>query len=175
MKAIILAAGGDNLPPFTSSRPKPMIHLSGRYLLEGAIEFLRAAGVVDLILVVGHRKERIISHFGNGSGCGVRISYVSQEEEDLGIGNALLQAEDRILAGEYFLLVYGDVVTTGNSLLDAIARAEADGCTVSHAIVLVDRDEGGRQAVEAKGYKFWSLFTISRWPEGQLDIRFNGL
>ena len=120
MKAIILAAGGDNLPPFTSSRPKPMIHLSGRYLLEGAIEFLRAAGVVDLILVVGHRKERIISHFGNGSGCGVRISYVSQEEEDLGIGNALLQAEDRILAGEYFLLVYGDVVTTGNIYLETL-------------------------------------------------------
>jgi NDP-sugar pyrophosphorylase family protein len=42
MKAIILAAGGDNLPPFTTSRPKPMLHLSGRYLLESTIEYLRA-------------------------------------------------------------------------------------------------------------------------------------
>jgi len=120
MKAIILAGGGDNLPPFTSSRPKPMIHLSGRYLLESAIDYLRAAGVVDLILVVGHGKERIITHFGGGGDFGVRISYVSQEEEDLGIGNALLQAEDRINPGEHFLLVYGDVVTTGNIYLETI-------------------------------------------------------
>ena len=119
MKAIILAAGGDSLPPFTSTRPKPMVHLSGHYLLESAIEYLRAAGVIDLVLVVGHRKERIVSYFGNGSEFGVRISYVSQEE-DLGIGNALLQAESRINPGEYFLLVYGDVVTTGNIYLETI-------------------------------------------------------
>ncbi|MBI2881676.1 MAG: NTP transferase domain-containing protein [Candidatus Tectomicrobia bacterium] len=120
MKAIILAAGGDNLPPFTSSRPKPMIHASGRYLLESTIEHLRTASVVDLILVVGHQKERIVSYFGNGSRFGVRIAYVSQEEERLGIGNALLQAEGRIHPGENFLLVYGDVVTTGNIYLETL-------------------------------------------------------
>jgi bifunctional UDP-N-acetylglucosamine pyrophosphorylase/glucosamine-1-phosphate N-acetyltransferase len=120
MKAIILAAGGDNLPPFTTSRPKPMLHLSGRYLLESTIEYLRAAGVVDLILVVGHRKERIISHFGSGNDFGVRISYASQQEGYYGIGNALLQAETRINPGEYFLLVYGDVVTTGNIYLETL-------------------------------------------------------
>ncbi len=120
MKAIVLAAGGDTLSPFTATRPKPMIHVGGHYLLENTIAHLKAAGIVDLVLVVGHRKEQIISYFGNGSDFGVRISYTSQEEEDLGIGNALLQAEGHINQGEYFLLVYGDVVTTGNIFSAAI-------------------------------------------------------
>ena len=79
MKAIVLAAGGDTLSPFTATRPKPMIHVGGHYLLENTIADLKAAGIVDLVLVVGHRKEQIISYFGNGSDFGVRISYTSQE------------------------------------------------------------------------------------------------
>ena len=55
-----------------------------------------------------------------------------------------------------------DVVTTGESLLDAIGKAEADGFHVTHAMTLVDRDEGGREAIEAAGYQFWALFRVER-------------
>ena len=55
-----------------------------------------------------------------------------------------------------------DVVTTGESLLDAIQKAESAGYRVTHAMTLVDRNEGGRQAIESAGYHFWALCRIER-------------
>ena len=52
-----------------------------------------------------------------------------------------------------------DVVTTGASTLKAIERARAEGLTVLGAFALVDRLEGGREAVEATGQRLFSLYT----------------
>lgn len=52
-----------------------------------------------------------------------------------------------------------DVVTTGASTIKAIERAEAEGLKVARCYALVDRLEGGREAVEAKGYALTTLFT----------------
>ena len=56
-----------------------------------------------------------------------------------------------------------DVVTTGESMLDAIRKSEADGFRVTHAMTLVDRNEGGREEIVAAGYHFWSLYRIERY------------
>lgn len=55
--------------------------------------------------------------------------------------------------------VVEDVVTTGGSTLKAIERVEAEGLKVAHAFALVDRLEGGREAVVERGYKLTALFT----------------
>jgi orotate phosphoribosyltransferase len=52
-----------------------------------------------------------------------------------------------------------DVVTSGASTLKAIERAEAEGLKVEGAFALVDRLEGGREAIEAKGHRLTTLFT----------------
>ncbi|HBF13446.1 MAG TPA: orotate phosphoribosyltransferase [Deltaproteobacteria bacterium] len=52
-----------------------------------------------------------------------------------------------------------DVITTGGSSLKAIERAEVFGLDVVGVVSLVDREEGGKQNLEAKGYKVYSLFT----------------
>ena len=52
-----------------------------------------------------------------------------------------------------------DVVTSGASTLKAIERAEQEGLKVSGAFALVDRLEGGREAIEAKGQRLTTLFT----------------
>jgi orotate phosphoribosyltransferase len=52
-----------------------------------------------------------------------------------------------------------DVVTTGGSTLKAIERAQAEGLSVAGAFALVDRLEGGREAVEARGQRLFTLFT----------------
>lgn len=52
-----------------------------------------------------------------------------------------------------------DVVTTGASTIKAIERVVAEGFLVTHAFALVDRLEGGREAVEAKGYQLVTLYT----------------
>lgn len=53
-----------------------------------------------------------------------------------------------------------DVVTSGGSALRAAARAEEAGCEVVVVVALVDRLEGGREAIEAAGYPFETIFTI---------------
>jgi orotate phosphoribosyltransferase len=55
--------------------------------------------------------------------------------------------------------VVEDVVTTGGSTLKACERVEAEGLEVSHVFALVDRREGGREAVSARGYGLTSLFA----------------
>jgi orotate phosphoribosyltransferase len=55
--------------------------------------------------------------------------------------------------------VVDDVVTTGGSTLKACQAVEEEGGTVALAITLVDRQEGGRENLEAKGYTFISLIT----------------
>jgi orotate phosphoribosyltransferase len=52
-----------------------------------------------------------------------------------------------------------DVVTTGASTLKAIERAQSEGLKVARVFALVDRQEGGREAIEAQGHRVTSLFT----------------
>jgi orotate phosphoribosyltransferase len=61
-----------------------------------------------------------------------------------------------------------DVVTTGGSTLKACQKARDAGLQVAGIVVLVDRQEGGREAVEAAGYKMTSLFVKKDFiPEGE--------
>ena len=59
------------------------------------------------------------------------------------------------------VVILEDVVTTGGSALQAIEAVEAEGATVVEVMALVDREEGGREALSAKGYPLFALFTAS--------------
>ena len=114
MRALILAAGrGAGLYPFTNTRPKAMLPVAGEILLRSVLEKLRAAGVSDLVIVVGHRAERIMDEFGQGSCFGMTIRYVRQPEP-AGIRDAVRLARDRFRKDEAFLLAYADVLATEN-------------------------------------------------------------
>lgn len=106
MKAIVLAAGeGQRLMPFTATKPKVMIEVGNKPVLQYVIEALKGAGIRKIVLVVGYRKERIIDYFGDGKEYGVEIEYVVQHQQ-LGTAHALKQAEK--LSGDRFLVVPGD-------------------------------------------------------------------
>ena len=106
MKAVILAAGeGKRLKPFTEDRPKVMLPLANKPILEHILEALIKNGINDIILVVGFKKESILDYFGNGQKFGVKIEYVTQERQ-VGTGHALLQAESYMDSD--FLVLPGD-------------------------------------------------------------------
>lgn len=71
-----------------------------------------------------------------------------------------IEGEKNLKAGMK-VVVLEDVVTTGGSVLEAITRIESFGLQVLGVCVIVDREEGGREALEAKGYQLRSLFTKS--------------
>jgi glucose-1-phosphate thymidylyltransferase len=82
LKAVVLAAGeGTRLRPFTVSRPKVMIPVGNRPILEYVVSALVDNGVRDIVLVVGYRKERIMSHFADGKKFGAKITYAVQEKQ----------------------------------------------------------------------------------------------
>ena len=71
-----------------------------------------------------------------------------------------LQIEGNIESGDSVIIV-DDVVTTGKSTMQAIDIARKHGLNILCAIILVDRcEENGRQNVESKGIKVYSIFTI---------------
>lgn len=106
MQAVIIAGGlGTRLRPVTLQTPKPMVEVNGRPFIEHQILLLKRNGVKDFILCVGYLAERFVEHFGDGKKLGVNIDY-SIEEEPLGTGGALKNAEDKI--EDDFLSVNGD-------------------------------------------------------------------
>ena len=103
--------------------------------------------------------------------------YIRKESKGHGTDEV---AEGTLPGNGVKVAIVEDVVTSGGSLIEAIKKfkdivAEKDlKCDLTHAIALVDRGEGGREAVEALGYEFWSLFTVLKTEEGKISFRFNG-
>ncbi|HUJ76843.1 MAG TPA: sugar phosphate nucleotidyltransferase, partial [bacterium] len=114
---------------FTETRPKPMIPAAGLPLLEYMVRGLVAAGVQQLLVVVNHKREAIQGYFQDGAPWGASIQYVHQERLD-GIGGALRRCEP-YLDGEPFLLVYGDVLVTGNPFSAVLRQYTETGGAVA--------------------------------------------
>ncbi len=87
----------------------------------------------------------------------LQVFTVRKEAKEYGAGRRI---EGNFSSGDPVVVV-DDVVTTGGSTLRAIDAIEAEGGKVLFAFVLVDREEGGRQALEERGVKVVSLFTRS--------------
>ncbi|MBI2869369.1 MAG: NTP transferase domain-containing protein [Chloroflexi bacterium] len=123
-QAVILAAGeGQRLRPFTVSKPKSMLFIAGRPILDYVVESLARIGIRSIVLVVGYRKEQVFDYMGSGERLGVDIAYVIQENQ-LGTGHALLQAREK--AQNEFLVLPGDTLIDPDTIAQfAQARPEA--------------------------------------------------
>ena len=97
---------GTRIAAVRSDLPKPMIPVCGKPILEWQIENLKASGLTDIVLVIGHLGEVIKDYFGDGSRWGVTISYFI-ETQPLGTAGALFRMPE---LQEDFLLMSGDVM-----------------------------------------------------------------
>lgn len=111
MKAMILCAGyGTRLGELTQERPKPMLLIEGRPILEYIIAHLARHGFDQIGINLHFMPEMIRNYFGNGSRFGVEISY-SYEPELLGTAGGVKNMEGFLNDGNPFLIHYGDVIT----------------------------------------------------------------
>ncbi|MFC2042427.1 sugar phosphate nucleotidyltransferase, partial [Chloroflexota bacterium] len=105
-QAIILAAGeGQRLRPFIVNRPKVMLSIADKPIIQYVVETLAQKGIRNIVLVVGYHKEMVYDAMGSGEQLGVDITYVTQEKQ-LGTAQALMQAKE--LAEDEFLVLPGD-------------------------------------------------------------------
>ncbi len=107
MKVVIMAGGkGTRIAAVKSDVPKPMIEICGKPILLWQIENLKACGLTDITLVIGHLGHIIKEYFGDGSRFGVDISYFF-EDHPLGTAGALFKMPELT---DDFLLLCGDVM-----------------------------------------------------------------
>jgi mannose-1-phosphate guanylyltransferase len=144
MKAMILAAGlGTRLRPLTDHKPKALVEVGGKTLLEITVERLRAFGVREIIVNVHHFSEMILAYLRAKENFEIRIE-VSREDVLLDTGGGLKKAAWFFLEDaddEPFLLHNVDIIST----VDLNAVAEAHKRTGALATLAVQERKSSRQ------------------------------
>jgi D,D-heptose 1,7-bisphosphate phosphatase len=108
MKVVIIAGGqGTRIASVNSEIPKAMIPVGGKPVIEHQVELAKRYGFTELIFIVGHLGDKIVSHFGNGEKWGVSIVYY-REAQPLGTAGALAEVADWL--SDDFFVFYGDTV-----------------------------------------------------------------
>ena len=114
MECVVLAAGeGKRMRPLTTRRPKVMLPLANRPMMEHLVLAAREAGIREFIFVVGYGEREIRKHFGDGSGFGVSITYVPQRHQN-GTADAVRTVRDLVTGP--FLLLNGDMILTSREI-----------------------------------------------------------
>ncbi|MBR6259543.1 MAG: NTP transferase domain-containing protein [Oscillospiraceae bacterium] len=109
MKAVITAGGeGTRLWPVTALRPKPMVRLLGRPVLDYTLELLRKNGFDDICITLRCLPDQVIARYGDGTGAGVSLR-TRVESEPLGTAGSVRDLSG-FFAGEDALVISGDCV-----------------------------------------------------------------
>lgn len=113
MKAMVFAAGrGTRLRPLTDTRPKALVEVDGRALLEHVVLRLTEVGVTEIMINLHHLGEQIPPFMEQHGGFGLRRVAYSEEPVLLGTGGGLKQVAGFFDDGEPFLVHNADVLST---------------------------------------------------------------
>jgi len=181
-QAVILAAGeGQRLRPFTATKPKVMLSIAGKPILQYVVESLAQNGIRNIVLVVGYRREQVFDYMGSGERFGVDITYITQERQ-LGTAHALAQA--KAVTESEFLVLSGDNLIEADAIAQFIAvkpeamlvkrvdnPARYGVVTIENSMVkgIVEKPEEAKSNVVNTGiYAFTT--EIFSFIEAQLDI-----
>ena len=113
MKAVVMAGGfGTRIQPLTNSRPKPMLPIMNKPMMEHTMMMLKDLGITEFIVLLYFKPEIIQDYFKDGSDFGINIKYVIPDD-DYGTAGAVKLAEE-LIGDENFIIISGDLVTDFN-------------------------------------------------------------
>ncbi|MDF1557573.1 MAG: nucleotidyltransferase family protein [ANME-2 cluster archaeon] len=109
MKVIIPAAGtGTRLFPHTHTKPKPMVFIAGKPIIGHILDRMIDLGPEEVILIVGYRKEQLISYVDEHYRNVFNIQYVEQQER-LGLGHSIFLTRDKVGDSDV-MIALGDMI-----------------------------------------------------------------
>lgn len=118
MRVIILAAGkGTRLRPHTNEKPKCMVELCGKPLIDYQLDAFKKAGINDVTVVAGYKEEKLVRE-------GLK-KILNPEFASTNMVSTLMCAKDLLDGADDVLLTYGDIVYE-QRVLDAILHSDAD-------------------------------------------------
>ena len=108
MKCVILAAGeGKRLRPLTFTRPKVMVTVANKPIMEWTMENAKKAGCKEFIFVVGYKSQIVRNYFEDGQRWDVEIEYVNQGKPT-GTANAVSMVKEFV--DNEFIIISGDTI-----------------------------------------------------------------
>lgn len=121
MKAFILAAGlGTRLKPLTDDRPKALVEVAGKPLINHVVESVMRAGISELVVNVHHFADRLIQHILNWEYPGLTVHISDESDELMDTGGGILKARSFLDDGQPFLVHNVDIISDID--LGAMAR-----------------------------------------------------
>lgn len=142
---MVLAAGlGTRLRPLTNDRPKALVEVGGRTLLEITLDRLRSFGVNEAIVNVHHFADMVVAYLKDHNNFGMRIEISREDERLLDTGGGLKKASWFFLEGgsdEPFLLHNVDVIST----IDLTRMVEVHRKSGTLATLAVQERKSSRQ------------------------------
>jgi len=112
MKAVIMAGGeGTRLRPLTCNRPKPMVPIVNKPVMEHIIELLKKYNITDIAVTLQYLPDLIKEYFGDGSDYGVNLKYYV-ENTPMGTAGSVKNAEEFL--DDTFIVISGDALTDIN-------------------------------------------------------------
>ncbi len=160
MKAVILAAGeGSRMRPLTYTRPKVMLPIANKPILEHLLMEIKQAGIGEFIIIVGYHDEQVREYFGDGKKLGVTIEYCRQSAQ-LGTADALRMVEG--LVDGNFLMTNGDIIV-GQKDIGRLIRKNVN----TMSLIEVE-DTKGLGVVELSGRKIVRIHEKTTKPPSQM-------
>lgn len=167
MKAIILTAGeGTRMRPLTITKPKTMLQIGGKPILQYNIESLRDAGVDEITLVVGYHEDVIKDHFKDGTDIGVKINYVTQENR-LGTAHAIGSAREYVQG--QFITLNGDIIVDPTLITDLIEGYRKENARSMLVLTEVD-DPSSFGVVELNGNRIVRIVEKPKKEEAPSNL-----
>lgn len=152
MKVVIIAAGkGTRMDPFTLSRPKPLIPVGGKPLIEHTITALKNCGITEIIVVIGYMKTQMQNYFekiSTQSFQGLKITLIEQKEQK-GTAHALKFVEEFI--DEMFMLINGDIITSEKNFEEILNAYDRESTPIFSLTQVTDPSNYGIVDMDTAG------------------------
>ncbi len=162
--ALVLAGGkGERLRPLTDDRPKPMVEVGGRPILEHHLRWLRGEGIVRAVLLTGYLGVVVEDYFSVDRVPGLQVECV-RETSPLGRGGAIRNGWEQACSEASAVVATNGDVLTGQSLAEMVATHQRSGALATillkrlvsqYGIVDVDEDNVVRNFREKPELPYW--------------------